>query len=97
MHYQDYENENDGMANGCVRDKIPYLLNKTGQVNQWLSRLLMLRGSWYNDCFSPSSRIARGGLIPKNADARAFSHTSQGRITAYAFQALSVNSITLKG
>ena len=34
MHYQDYENENDGMANGCVRDKIPYLLNKTGQVNE---------------------------------------------------------------
>ena len=85
------------MVNGYVRDKIPCLLNKTGQVNLWLTRQLMLRGSWHNDCFSPSSRIARGGLIPRNADTRAFSHTSQGRITAYAFQALSVNSITLKG
>gem|GEM_PF-3606361 len=37
------------MVKWRVWDKKPYPLNKIGQVKEWLSRQLVLRGSWHNE------------------------------------------------
>jgi len=42
VHTRNDENANDGMVNGYVWDKKPCLLNKTEEVNEWLSRQLAL-------------------------------------------------------
>ena len=45
------------MVDWRVRDKKPCPLNKIGQVEEWLSRQLVLRNRRHNDCVLSRTRI----------------------------------------